>query len=93
MNARISLQSVVTRSPRIASRVLDGQAVIVVSDAQKLFTLNGVGTDVFQLADGRTVEAIVDAVLAKYDADEKVVRPDVVSFVETLVDAGALLVS
>lgn len=93
MNPRVSLTSVVRRSPRIASRVLDGQAVIVVSDAQKLFTLNGVGTDVFELADGRTVDAIVAAVLSKYDADEKVVRPDVVSFVESLVDAGALVVS
>jgi len=93
MNERVSGTSIVTKSKRIASRVLDGQAVVVVGDAQRLYTLNGVGTDVFELADGRNVDGIVHAILEKYDADEKVVRSDVVSFVETLVDAGALVLA
>lgn len=93
MSGRVSAESIISKSTRIASRVLDGQAVVVVGDAQRLYTLNGVGTDVFELADGRSVDAIVAAILHKYDADEKVVRSDVVSFVETLVEAGALVVA
>lgn len=93
MNALPTDASRVSRSPRIASRVLEGQAVIVVGDARRLYTLNGVGTEVFELADGRSVGEIVEEVRVRYAVDADVVRSDVHAFVRSLVDAGALVVT
>lgn len=86
----LSRDVVVAQSRRTASRVVDGRAVVVVIDEQRLHTLNLVGTHVWNLADGRSIAAIVDDVIREFDVDPEKATSDVLEFVEQLVRLGAL---
>jgi hypothetical protein len=86
----IDLDTRVRQSPRIATRTLEGQALIVQLDNRRLHTLNGVGTLVFELADGRSLAAIAAAVVAQYEVDLAVAERDVLGFVHELIGLGAI---
>lgn len=75
---------------RIAARVIDGKALIVVLDEKQLHTLNGVGTRVWELCDGRSVAAIAEALVHEYEVDAGAALADVQRFVAELRAAGAL---
>jgi hypothetical protein len=78
------------RSPRIAARVVDGKALIVVIDHKQLHTLNEVGTRVWELCDGRSVAAIAEALQAEFAVDSATALSDVQRFVHELQAIGAL---
>lgn len=81
------------RNERIAARVIDGKAVIVVLDAHQLHTLNEVGTRVFDLCDGaRDVQAIADAITLEFEVEPAIALQDVQQFVLELSRAGAIAV-
>lgn len=78
--------------PQVASRVVDEQAVIVLSDAGEVTVLNEVGTRVWDLVDGkRTVGQIVDLIAEEYAIDPAKARRDVEGFLEQLVQANAVV--
>ena len=81
----------VKQSPRTASRLVEGSAVVIVIDQQKLHTLNEVGTFVWTAAGpaGRTLDEIVSAVVEEFEVDREVASADVRDFVERLVGMGA----
>lgn len=87
MNA---LAAVPRRNPRIAARVVDGKALIVVIDGKQLHTLNEVGTRVWELCDGRSVEEIASQIVAEFEVDLDRARADVLRFVAELDELGAL---
>lgn len=74
---------------RTASRVIDGKAIVITIDSNQLHVLNDVGTRVWQLADGRTLEAIVDAIVDEFDVDREQASLDVCRFAEQLLAIGA----
>jgi hypothetical protein len=78
------------QAERIAARVVDGKALIVVLDEKRLHTLNGVGTRVWELCDGRTVAAIARSLADEYEVDVDAALADVQRFVAELRAAGAL---
>ena len=78
------------RSLRIAARVVDGKALIVVIDHKQLHTLNEVGTRVWELCDGRSVAAIAAVLQAEFTVDEATALRDVQRFVAELQAIGAL---
>jgi hypothetical protein len=78
------------RNPRIAARVVDGKALIVVVDAKRLHTLNEVGTRVWQLCDGRSVRAIAEVLAAEFEVGLADAQRDVERFVAELERLGAL---
>ena len=84
--------TVVSQSARIASRVIEGQAVVIVIDEQTLHTLNEVGTFVWsELDDGeRLVEDVVAATVREFEVTEDLATKDVLSFLRELVSLGAL---
>ncbi len=82
------------RSSRVAWRVYDGEAVILLGEDSTLNTLNPVATVVWEAADGRTpVSAIVDRVCAEFDVDPADAERDVIGFVDRLCRRGLLTVS
>jgi hypothetical protein len=87
---RLSTSAHVRQSPRTASRVVEGRAVVVVIDSQALHTLNDVGTYVWSRADGRSLAAIVDELVDEYEVEPQRATEDVVHFAEELVRVGAL---
>ena len=80
----------IARHRRTAARVIDGRAVVIVIDRQELHTLDEVGTRIWQLADGRSLGAIVDTLAEEYDAARATLLDDARAFVEQLAGLGAL---
>lgn len=78
------------QNERTASRLVDGKAVVIVIDARRLHTLNGVGSRVWQLADGRSVDAITRAIVEEFEVDRPTAERDIDAFVRELRDLGAL---
>jgi hypothetical protein len=91
MAADLTTLSVPRKSERIASRAVDGKAVLVVLDARKLHTLNHVGTRVFELCDGsRDVAAIARQIAAEFEVDAARAEHDALTFLQQLIAEGAV---
>jgi hypothetical protein len=82
--------TLVQRAEGVAWRVLDGRAVLVAPSSPNIQTLNAVGTLVWQLADGRTQDAIVDAVVNEFEVTRTQASVDVEGFVQDLAGKGLL---
>lgn len=80
----------VQQSERTASRVIEGKAVVITIDTNELHVLNGVGTRVWELLDGRSLAAVIDAVVAEYEVDTARASADVRTFLERLLALGAV---
>lgn len=86
----ITHASVVKQSDRTASRIIDGKAVVVVIDQQQLHTLNPVATRIWELADGRTLDQIVDVIVTEYEVEREEAMKDAVALVDELMRLGAV---
>lgn len=75
-----------------ASCVINGQTLIVQSKDKKLFVLNGAGTRIWQLSDGRhAIEDIVKKVKMNSKKSEYQVRKETEAFIEELVDRQVMV--
>ena len=85
----------VARSDRLAARKVAGEVVILSADDSSLYVLNGVGSAVWEAADGRTpLSTIVDDVICRaYNIDRESAWRDVEEFVAGLVSYGVLRTS
>ena len=87
------LQARPKKHPRTASRLVDGEAVIVLPGEGTVKVLNDVGSRVWELADGtRTVDDMVETIYDEYDVDRDQAQEDVIEFVTTMVAANLLTV-
>lgn len=86
----LSEMTVVEQAPRTASRVIEGEAVVIVIDDQKLHTLNEVGTFVWSRARRRSVAEIVAELVTEYEVDPTAATRDVLAFLSELVALGAV---
>jgi len=76
----------------VATRTIDGEAIIVLADAGEVQVLNQVGTRIWELADGtRTVQQIAEAIAAEYDVSMQQAQEDTAAFLQELVAMGALV--
>lgn len=81
-------------SDAIVAREIEGEIVIVpltagVGDLEdELYALNDTGRDVWRLLDGRTLDQVVDAMLAEYDAPRDEIDRDVRGLVDELLRRG-----
>jgi len=80
----------VRQSERTASRVIEGKAVVITVDQNELHVLNGVGTRVWQLLDGRALSSVVDTIVGEFEVDTERAAGDVRRFVEQLLSVGAV---
>lgn len=78
------------KNSRNAARVVDGKALIVVIDRKQLHTLNAVGTRVWELCDGRSIDAIVESIMSEFDVDGPTALRDVQHFLAELRELGVL---
>lgn len=82
----------IRQSERTASRVIEGKAVVITVDQNELHVLNGVGTRVWQLLDGRELGSIVETIVSEFEVDAERAAGDVCRFVEQLFAVGAVQV-
>jgi hypothetical protein len=82
------------RSDGFVSRDFGGETIVVpvragVANLEAIFTLNGVGTAIWALIDGkRSVDEIARVVTAEFDVPEAEAQADVAAFVELLSSKG-----
>ena len=78
------------RNPRNAARVYDGKALVVVGDRNLLHVLDEVGTRIWELCDGRSEQAIADALLEEFEVEPPQALDDVRAFLTELDRLGML---
>ncbi len=85
-----------TRKNDCVTREIAGETIIVpirnsAGDLDSIFTLNEVGTMIWQLIDGRTsIHQIVEAIHRTYDVKEDEAARDATDFLESLETAGLI---
>ena len=72
--------------PQTAGRVIDDEAVLILTDVGEVTVLNSVGARIFELSDGHhTVAQITECIIDEFDVSATVAEQDVTSFVESMV--------
>lgn len=80
--------------PQTAGRVIDGEAVLILSETSEFNVFNSLGSRIFELADGQhSLHAIIDIILEEYAVDADEARQDVVEFVNDLVNQRVLIIN
>lgn len=71
--------------PQTAGRVIDGEAVLILSDDSQINVLNPVGSVVFELADGtNSIADIVSEVTKQFEVTDQQATEDVLAFLKEL---------
>jgi hypothetical protein len=87
------LETQPNRHPRTASRLVDGEAVIVLPEEGTVKVLNSVGSRIWELADGaHLVRDIVETIYQEYDVDRDQAEEEVVAFVTEMVGDELMVV-
>ncbi|CAG0947949.1 hypothetical protein ANRL1_04746 [Anaerolineae bacterium] len=77
---------------QVATRIVDGSAVIVLADSGEVMVLNAVGTRIWQLTDGiRTVQEIIESIQREYAVAPEQAHNDVAELLQKLMDSNALV--
>ncbi|HEX5235988.1 MAG TPA: PqqD family protein [Silvibacterium sp.] len=85
----------IARSTALAARVLDGETMIMSAKDSKLFTLNPMGTLIWQSADGQTplAEIVERKICPQFEIDKEQALSDAEEFVTSLAGHGVLVVA
>ncbi len=79
------------RRSSVASRTLDGEAVLVHAELKKVTVLNGVGARLWQLADGQhTVADMARVIAGEYEVSLAKAESDALAFCRDLEGRGLL---
>lgn len=85
------LYGIPRRVSSVASRALDGEAVLIHPGQSKVAVLNGVGARLWELADGqRCVADIARVIAAEYEVSLVKAEADTLAFCRDLVGRGLL---
>lgn len=87
--AKLSGPERLVQNERTACRIIDGKAVVITIDHNQVHVFNSVGTRVWELADGRPLDAIVNEITLEFEVEPDRARLDVYAFAERLVALGA----
>ena len=78
--------------PQIASRVVDGESVIINLTTQESLVLNPVGSHIWGALDGRkTVGEIASLVASRFNISSEIALQDTVEFLTEIRQAGIIL--
>lgn len=89
----VDLQALVKKVPGQASRNVNGEALVVLTDQRQLHRLNAVGTRVWEICDQQRVADIVEVIVAEFEVEDAVATADVCEFLENLRQLGAIELS
>ena len=85
----------IARATTVAARSLDGEMMIMSARDSTLFTLNPVGTAIWQAADGQTPlsDIVQQKICSQFEVDLAEALKDAENFVGDLASHGILIVS
>jgi len=88
-------QLYIARSKELAARVLEGEMMIMSARDSTLFSLNELGTIIWQAADGATSleEIVAQKICPEYDVEPGQALRDAEAFVRELAEHGILTLS
>jgi hypothetical protein len=87
----ISLDQVVHRNVKTASRVLAGEAIVLTPTDSKIHSFNETGSRIWELlAEELTVGEIVTRIRGEFEVSEEQAQIDVIAFVEELSTKGII---
>jgi hypothetical protein len=88
-----SLPPRITLEPEILFQELEGEAILLNLQTEHYYSLNDVGTRMWQLlAEHRDVATVVERLLAEYNVDEATLHQDLAQLIAALTDAGLITV-
>ena len=81
------------RAVRVASRTLDGEAVLVDPGQSKVMVLNDVGARLWELADGsHTLGHMARIIASEYEVSPDQAESDALAFCRALAGRGLLII-
>lgn len=84
------LKSILSQSTSIVTRKTGNEYVLVpvtnnIADMNSVYTLNETGAFIWEQIDGkRSVEEIINTLIAEYDIDKQIAQSDVFSFIDNM---------
>ena len=82
------------KSKETASRVIDGEAIIVIPEEGLARVLNEVGSRTWELFDGKnSVGDIIDVIVSEFDVTPKDAESDILDFISELQEKGMVAFS
>lgn len=88
----LSEDSVPQHNPRVAARVVEGHALVVVLDQRQIHRLDEVGSRIWELCDGRSVGAICDQIISEFKVTREEALADALNFIQELHSVGAVTI-
>jgi hypothetical protein len=71
--------------PQTAGRVIDKEAVLILSESSEVNVLNLVGSRIFELADGtHTIAEIAETISSEYDVSADEAQEDITTFIKQM---------
>lgn len=81
--------TVLQRDPCNLSTELDGETVLMNIESGKYFTLDRVGSEIWNLlSEPRPLADLLATLVDRFDGDPEVIRSETLSFVESLAEKG-----
>lgn len=82
------------RSSQIASRIIEGEAIIVIPQEGVSIVLNAVGSRIWELLDGKkTVKDIIDTIIVEFETPSEEAQQDVCDFFKQLENKKMLVMN
>lgn len=73
----------------VFAQEVDGEMVLLDMESENYFGLDEVGTSIWQaMQEYGTLQEVFNAMLEQYDVEEKVLKKDLIDFVEKLAESG-----
>ena len=86
---RVNNHTVAKKASGLASRIIDGEAVIVLPAKGLVRVLNQAGAFIWESIDGkRKIQEIARLLIGEFQVSEKKALADIKRFIEDLVDKG-----
>jgi hypothetical protein len=90
MPLQITDETIIRRTPSALWRPFEQETAVILPTASAVRVLNEVGARVWELADGRTLREIVDALVNEYDVERTQLQRDATTFLLELHSRGLL---
>ena len=89
----MDLSQKVVFSDTVFAQEVDGEMVLLDMNSENYFGLDGVGTDIWQaIEEKKVLQEVLDTLLEQYDAEEEVLKKDLITFVQKLEESGLVKV-
>ena len=85
-------ERVPVKSDKVASRIIDGEAVIVMLEKQETVVLNTVGSRLWDIMDGqKNLKQLATTLTSEFDTTHQQALKDLVEFIEDMAKRGIVI--